>query len=323
MKPRFPAGLTLALLLTALTLASLAQPAIEFKPDAGRGRLQILIGGQEALVYVFGTNVDLPHYFPLRSPSGKAMTDEQIEPYPHHRSFWFADTVQLEGQREVSFYNALYSGTGDKKNPQPPFRDHIRHLAFTRQSSGAGSAELEAKLLWEMDDGKVPLLDETRHVRLVAFGNGEYFLDLQFTLTASYGGVAFRSDAVHYAWPFIRLNKDFNATAGGRLVNSEGQTGQTNTNMKVARWVDFSRSGVKDVEGLAMFSHPANKHPHAWLTRDYGCFGPRRIATKSGKPFLLKKGESLQTRVGVLVHQGDAKSGRVSDRYQAYAEGKL
>jgi hypothetical protein len=304
-------------------MACLAQPAIEFNSDEAHGRMQILIGGREALVYVYGTNVDLPHFFPLRSPSGKSMTVEQTEPYPHHRSFWFADTVQLEGQRQASFYNALYSGSGDKKNPQPPFRDHIRHIEVTSRRSGDVQAELDAKLLWEMDAGKIAVLDETRHLRIVALGSGEYFLDLQFTLTASYGDVTFRSDAVHYAWPFIRLNDEFNTTGGGMLVNSEGQTGQTNTNMKVARWVDFSRTGAKDAEGLAMFSHPANEHPHAWLTRDYGCLGPRRVESKSGKPFLLKKGETLRTRIGVLVHTGDVKSGHVAERYQAFAEGKL
>lgn len=323
MKPLRPRTLILALLFAAPAVVGIAQPTIEFKTDEARSQMQILIGGQEAVGYVFGTNVDLPHFFPLRSPSGKSMTVEQTQPYPHHRSFWFADTVQLEGQRQASFYNALYSGRGDEKNPQPPFRDHIRHAAFTSQRSGNGQAELDAKLVWEMEDGKTPVLDEARHLRIVALGGGEYFLDLRYMLTASYGEVTFRSDAVHYAWPFIRLNDDFNTKGGGELVNSEGQTGQTNTNMKVARWVDFSLARAKEAEGLAMFSHPANDHPHVWLTRDYGCLGPRRGEAKSGKPFLLKKGESLQTRVGVLVHRGDVKLGRVAERFQAYAAGKL
>jgi hypothetical protein len=296
---------------------------IQFKPDAARGRLQILISGQEALVYCYGTNVDLPHFYPVRSPSGKSMTVEQTEPFPHHRSFWFADTVQLEGQHPVSFYNAFYTGTGGRKHPKPPFRDHIRHVAFANQKPGDDRAELDFKLLWEMDDGKIPVLDEARHLRLVALGNGEYFLDLEFALTANYGDVTFRSDAVHYAWPFIRLNDDFNAKGGGALVNSEGRTGQSNTNMKTARWVDFSRAGAPDAEGLALFSHPANEHPHAWLTRDYGCFGPRRGDARSGRPFTLMRGETIRMRVGVLVHKGDVTSGRVAERYQAYANGKL
>lgn len=316
--------LALTVIAGAAASARSAEPLIEFKSNEADSRLQVLVGGREALTYVWGTNVDLPHFYPVRSPSGKSMTVEQTDPYPHHRSFWFADTVQLEGQRQVSFYNAFYSGTGDKKHPQPPFRDHVRHVANTTTTyPEGGKGELATKLVWEMDDGKIPVLDEARRMKIVALGGGEYFLNLQFTLTASYGDVTFHSDAVHYAWPFIRLNKDFNSENGGVLVNSEGATGQTNTNMKFAQWVDFSRTGVPDAEGLAMFSHPSNEQPHAWLTRDYGCIGPRRVDAKSGQPFTLKKGETISTRCGVLVHQGDVKSGRVAERYAAYAAGRL
>lgn len=328
MKPGFLFIVALLLAPVPVVRGAEADPGrkipIEFKRDDAKGQMQVLIGGQEALVYCYGKDVDLPHYYPMRSPSGKSMTVQQTEPYPHHRSFWFADTVQLEGQRQASFYNALYSGAGDKKSPKPPFRDHIRHVAFTSTTYPAegGKGELALKLVWEMDE-KIPVLDETRRMRIVALGDGEYFLNLSFTLTATYGDVTFRSDAVHYAWPFIRLNDDFAAPGGGLLVNSEGGTGQTNTNMKAAKWVDFSRAGASYAEGLAMFSHPSNEHPHAWLTRDYGCIGPRRVDVKSGKPFTLKKGESIGTRAGVLVHKGDVKSGRVAERYQAYAEGKF
>lgn len=326
----FCAGLAVALALFAVP-ATFAQPAavppkdhdIEIKRNDAAGKLQVLIGGKEAFAYCYGKEVDLPHLYPLRSPSGKSMTVQQTEPYPHHRSFWFADTVQLAGQRQASFYNALYSGTGDKKNPKPPFRDHIRHVAFTEEKSGAGRGALGMKLVWEMDDGQTPVLDETRHIDIVRLDEGEYFLNLQFELTASYGDVEFHSDAVHYAWPFIRLNDDFNTNGHGVLVNSEGGTGQADTNMKLAKWVDFSRTGASDAEGLAMFSHPSNEHPHAWLTRDYGCIGPRRVDAKSGKPFMLKKGESIRTRVGVLVHKGDVMSGRVVGRYGDYVDGKF
>lgn len=326
MKSRYRAALIGSAALFAAAIAGTAvesAASIEFKRDDDQGLLQVLIGGKQALAYCYGKEVDLPHFYPVRSPSGKSMTVQQTEPFPHHRSFWYADTVQLEGQRQASFYNALYSGAGDKKSPKPPFRDRVRHVALTGQRSAKRTAEIGMKLIWEMDDGKIPVLDEVRTMRVVALGEGEYFLDLAFTLTANYGDVTFRSDAVHYAWPFIRLNDDFSAKGGGLIVNSEGQTGQTNTNMKVAKWLDFSRTGVAEPEGLAMFSPPSNEHPHAWLTRDYGCIGPRRIEAKSGKPFTLKKGESIGTRSGVLIHKGDVETGRVAERYQAYVDGRL
>ena len=331
---------------TGLAAAESAPPpAIAFRQDDAKGQMQVLIGGKEALVYVYSKDWDLPHLFPIRSPSGKSMTVERTEPYPHHRSFWFADTVvlgkerpandalgnqvsltntvELAGNRRVSFYFALESGTGDKKNLQPPFRDRVRHVAFTEQRPGAGKAQLGLKLVWEMDDGKTPVLDEARQMRIVALGEGEYLLDITFTLKASYGEVTFKSDGAHYAWPYVRMNSDFNTNGSGLLVNSEGGTAQAGTHDKPARWVDFSRTGVPDAEGLALFSHPSNPQPHSWLTRDYGTFGPRREAARNGKPFTLKTGETISTRCGVLVHKGDVKSGRVAERFQAYADGKL
>jgi len=302
-----------------------AAGAVEFQDDPAQGQLHVLIQGQEAFVYCYSTNWDLPHIFPMRSPSGKSMTVQKTEPYPHHRSFWFADTVQLEGQREASIYNALYSGSGDKKNPQPPFRDRIRPVGLTTATTpdSGGRGELNLKLIWEMDHGKMPVLDDARRIRVIPLGSGEYFLDLNFTLTAAYGAVTFRSDAVHYAWPFIRLNDEFNANGGAVLVNSEGGQGQAETNLKPARWVDFSQASGGTAEGVAIFSHPANEHPHKWLTRDYGCFGPRRIDAKSGRPFTLQQGGQISTRVGVLIHRGDTLSGRVAERYQSYSKGEL
>ena len=76
--------------------------------------------------------------------------------------------------------------------------------------------------------------------------------------------------------------------------------------------------------GLAIFPHPSTgPESPKWLTRDYGCFGPRRADEKSGKPFTVAKGESISQRVGILVHTGDAKDGRVAARYAAYVAGEL
>jgi hypothetical protein len=119
------------------------------------------------------------------------------------------------------------------------------------------------------------------------------------------------------------MNKDFSPDGGGTITNSTGGTNQAGTNMKDAVWVDYSNTVGGETEGLALFSHPSNDHPHKWLTRDYGSFGPRRHDDKSGKPFTLQQGESLSRRVGVLVHRGDVKSGNVAERYQQYIEGEL
>ena len=178
------------------------------------------------------------------------------------------------------------------------------------------------KLVWHIDQ-KVPVLDQEQRVRIVALGEGQYFLDLNYRVIASYGDVKFVSDSIHYAWPYVRMHPQFSVEKGGRIVNSEGGVNQAGTCSKDAHWVDYSNTIEGVAEGLAIFSHGENEYPHKWLTRDYGTFGPRRPDDQSGKPFTLAKGQSLQRRVGVLVHKGDVKSGNVARLYKEYCEGKL
>lgn len=317
------AALTCMVMLLCGTQIASAQNRVEFRDRAEKGELSVVIDGSEALVYQYGPDEDLAHYWPVRSPSGKSMTVQHPDPYPHHRSFWFADHVKLGDRRDVNFYGAWY--TRQKGTDQEcPFKDRIRHVEFLRrQASGDGEARLDAKLLWEMDWDQT-VLTEKRRMRIVPLGEGQYFLDITFTVTATEGPVRFVSDWVHYAWPYVRMNKQFNVNeGGGKIVSSTGAVNRKGTNGKEARWVDYSAPSDGVWEGLAIFSHPDNPRPHRWLTRDYGCFGPRRIRKRSGKKFTLDRGESLRRRVGILVHRGDVKEAGVAERYRQYVEGEL
>ena len=301
-------------------------PRIKLVQDDAKGQLQVLLDGKEAIVYCYGQELDLVHYFPVRSPSGKSMTIQKTEPYPHHRSFWFGDKVQLPGQRAVNFYAALYSRQ-DRKDPNSPFKDRVRHVEFVPQKLPENAAVIKSKLVWEMDR-KTAILNELREMRVVPLDEGQYFLDITFTLSAPTDDVTFVSDWVHYAWPYIRMHPVFSGKQGGTITSSEGAVSQAKTNGqaadgKAAKWMDYSNTVEGQTEGLAIFSHPSGEHPHGWLTREYGCFGPRRADVKSGKKFTLKKGDTLRQRVGVFVHRGDVKTGGVAQRYRQYANGEL
>ncbi|HPD14990.1 MAG TPA: PmoA family protein [Planctomycetota bacterium] len=307
-------GSTVAVLMAVAALAAAAQ--VELKRDDAQHQLAILADGKAALVYHFEPESFLPYFHPVNSPSGKELTIKQTDPYPHHRSFWFADTVLLEGEKApASFYNAFYSFK-DGKGPC------IRHARFAAEKAEGDSAALGMELLWELAPDK-PVLKEARDARFLALGNGEWFLDIRFTVTAEWGDVHFRSDAAHYAWPYIRIHPQFSVERGGTLLNSEGGLKQAGTHGKPAKWCDYTNTLDGKTEGLAFFSHAENEHPHTWLTRDYGTFGPRRADPKNGKPFTLKKGESLAMRVGVLVHNGDAKEAKIAERYNEYVTGRL
>ncbi len=296
-------------------------PSLELHRDDEAGRLSVYIDGQLAFIYQYIHWLDLPHYWPVYSPSGKNMVVQQAEPYPHHRSFYVADTVRLKGGREVSTYNALYSGQKIGEEAYgPPFRDNVRHMDFTQLETLKGRAVIEAKLVWEMD-GARPVLDENRRLVVYTLGGGEYLIDMTFLLTAAYGDVEFISDNIHYAWPFIRMHPRFSGEKGGTIASDNGSSGEQATNMEVARWIDYSNTIDGTTEGLAVFQWPDGQD-HCWLTREYGIFGPRRSEEKNGRPFALKKGESIAQHVGILVHKGDVKTGRVAERYQNYIQGK-
>jgi hypothetical protein len=295
---------------------------IEINNDKNSGKLTVLFDGQPLFAYQYSHELDLTHFWPLFSPSNKNMLIQKAEPFPHHRSFWFADTVRLENEREVSLYYAYTSGQKIGENAfGPPFRDHIKHIEFTRLDSLGKKAIINEKLLWEMD-GNIPVLQEYRKIHIHSLGNREYLIDITFILTASYGDVFFLSDTIHYAWPFLRMHPDFSEENGGTIASDNGACGEEATDMKTAKWIDYSNTVEGVTEGLAVFQWP-DGYSHKWLTREYGCFGPRRPEIKNGNPFTLIKGDSISQRVGIYVHKGDAKSGKVKRLFEQYINGKF
>lgn len=310
----------LSVLLILSACMSPARDSFEIINDETAGNLSLHLNGRDILVYRYGAEWDIVHYWPMNSPSGKNMLVQKTEPYPHHRSFWFADTIKLEDGRPVSTYNALYSGQPLEENDYgPPFMDRIRHVEFDRLEAEGKRAEVVSRLVWEMD-AEIPLLNETRTMILHDLGEGEYLLDITFKLHASFGDVEFVSDDVHYAWPYLRMHPRFNGENGGTITSDSGATGQEATNMLPALWIDYSATVDGLTEGAAVFQWPDGEE-HRWLTREYGCFGPRRPDRLSGKSFILERGSTLEQRVGVLVHSGDVDRGRVSERYRKYVEG--
>ena len=112
--------------------AQAAEPAgdrVAIAIDQDAGALTVTVDGQTAFVYRFGPDVDLSHFDPFHSPSGRPMTVTITDPFPHHRSFWVGDErVHLEGQPEsANIYSALFSGVTDKQKSKWP----ISMVAFS------------------------------------------------------------------------------------------------------------------------------------------------------------------------------------------------
>jgi hypothetical protein len=304
-------------LLCATTVAGGA--TVDLQRDDTAGKLTITVDGREVLAYQYAAGEALPHYWPVRSPSGQLLTDQVPDPYPHHRSLWIADHLQAADAPAVDFYHCWknYRVAGQAESG---FKHMIRHEEFDELQAQGHRATVTAKLRWVLDQTR-PIIDERRTLRFIALDDGQYLVDLAWELRPSKAAVKFVSDSVHYAWPYVRMHPRFSGSQGGTITNDREMTGEAATNGQVAKWIDYSNTVEGTTEGLTIFLWPDGQ-THRWLTREYGTFGPRRADEFSGTGFTLQPGESLHGRVGLLIHRGDVASGQVARRYQQYLEGQ-
>ncbi len=116
------------------TCGAAASFGVELRRDDQASQLSVLLDGREVVVYQYGAEYALPHYWPLRSPSGKLLTVEHPDPYPHHRSVWIADHIHAAGAPPVDFYHC-WKNYRQAGVPESGFRHFIRHQRFTALKS--------------------------------------------------------------------------------------------------------------------------------------------------------------------------------------------
>ena len=312
----------LLLFLASCPHAVAQQSDLLLQNDEEADKLTVLLGDREFLTYQYAPEFALPHIWPLRSPSGKPLTEQKPDPYPHHRSLWIADRVRIGQHLDVDFYHCFKNYHQEGK-PESGYKHFIRHKEFAALHSEANSATFTAKLQWIVNDS-TPVIEETRTHRAVALDDGEYLLDMQWELRPASGrtDLVVVSDWVHYAWPYLRVHPQFSGENGGTITADNGNRGQSQTNNQYAKWVDYSNTVEGKTEGVAVFPFE-QQTPFKWLTREYGTFGPRRPDQLSGKHFALKPDDPLKGHAAIFVHQGNAQTGRVAERYQQYVDGKL
>jgi hypothetical protein len=109
----------------------------------------------------------------------------------------------------------------------------------------------------------------------------------------------------------VRVATPISVKSGGRIVNSDGLVDEKGVWGKQARWCDYSGAVNGRRVGVCLMPHPDNFRASWFHARDYGLlvanpFG--RQAFTKGEPsrVVVKKGESLRLRFGVLVYGGTA-----------------
>ena len=273
----------------------------------------VTIDGKPFTTFNYGVDANKPFLAPVRSASGKIVTrgfpmenlPGESRDHLHHRGLWFS----YDDVNGVKFWENDPSYT---KGPMG--RIVVRNAQWK-------DGTLAATMDWRDPNGKV-LLVETRNM---TFSGDDKLrsIDFQITLTAAVD-VTF-GDTKEGAFA-MRLNDAFTEKKGAKIVDADGGTGMLQVWGKRSNWVDYTAELEGERLGVAIFDHPKSpRNLTYWHARDYGLFALNPFGRSAFDPkqeesqWKLPEGQKLVFLWRVVIHPGDAQTGRVADLYKEYA----
>jgi hypothetical protein len=321
---------TILVLLSVLwgcaALADEAANAVKIVP--ADKTLQIEIGGKPFTTYHYADDFVRPYvrpfFWPVCAADGVEVTSDQPQAppdtkakpadHPHHRSIWVAHG-DVNGVDHWAF--------NQKGGPAKQ-----RHIKFDKIDND-GFVE---SLVWDDLAGK-PLLNETRTVKFIAYPDGSRGIDVTVALNAAYVDLNF-ADTKEAGLCSVRVATQISDkpllinSAGGRATNAKEEAAQIWG--KPADWCDESGMINGKPYGVAIFDHPSNpRHPTTWHARVYGLVAPNPFGLheydKKANPehagdFRVGKGTTATFRYRVIIHQGDAASAKLDEKYKDFAK---
>jgi len=283
-----------------------------------KGRLDANVRGGLFIAYNFGEDLIRPYVYPVVGSSGRFVTRSfpmicdapgETRDHPHHRSMWTA--------------HGNVNGVDDWSEVADCGR--IIHRSFKTLMSGPVYGEIVSRNDWVSHEGK-KVLEEERRLLVYNTPESVRIMDLEVDFRATEGDVTF-GDTKEGGIVSVRVASSMDVVNGGRIENSYGGINEDETWGKRAHWCDYSGPVGGSWIGLAMFDDPRNlRHPTYWHVRDYGLMtaNPFGISYFTGDPgkdgtFIVKERECSKFRYRVLIHNGDAETGKVKDRYHDFA----
>jgi len=265
-----------------------------------KDKVVVTIGGKLFTCYKFSPSQKYPYFWPVNGPaSGKSITTESSQPYPHHHSLFF-------GCDRVNGGNYWQEGNE---------HGQITSLGPKIVERSGNRVVFIDKCLWQQT-GKEPIILDLRRVVISAPSESLRFIDLEISLQPL---TDIRIAKTNHSLFSARVVSELSVKSGGTLVNAEGKTGEKGTWGMASPWCDYSgkRDGI--TEGLAILQHPGNRwFPCKWFTREYGFFSPTPMFWLKDGQLELAKGETLTLHYRVVVHTEDAKAADINGLFKQY-----
>lgn len=321
----------LIVVLGAIPAAAQERKSVSIKTS--KEHIEFYVRDELVTRYHIGAAMPKPIFWPVNAPGGIPLTRSwpmkedvpgESKDHPHQQSAWFCHgDVIPEG---ITLKDTIKGVDGVDFWSIRPGSGRIVCTKVDEPKIGRGGhGHIKTHNEWRLADG-TKIMDETRVLHFHNFGKARLIV-LDIDLVASVVPITF-GDTKEGAMA-IRINDQIRAdkVGKGKLQNAEGKVGEKECWGKFSAWSDYSGPLEDKVVGLAILADPKNPHPTCWHSRGYGLnaanpFGRdrARFPDTLGKKDLVKlaKGEHLKLRYGLLVHEGDADTGRVAEYYDRF-----
>ncbi len=276
----------------------------------GAGRVTVVIDGLPFAVYYYRDDkIPRPFFAYVRAPVGLQVTRH---------------CPPIEGQDLMdhpTFHPGIWMAFGDI-NGADYWRNttRVQHAGFVEQpkgGAGRGAFAVLNKYLDKQDSSK-NVCNEVARYTFLNRPEG-YFLLWDSTFSSDHQfafgdqeemGLGFR-----VATP-LRVEQKSAGTVppgNGTIVDSEGRKNGDEIWGNSADWCDYSGTMAGQRVGMTIFCHPDNFRPSWFHARDYGLleanpFGRQAFGKGAKSSVVVKPGEKLRLRYGILVHSGPEKS---------------
>jgi hypothetical protein len=267
-----------------------------------KDQVVVNVDGKLFACYKFAASQKYPYFWPVNGPlSGKSITTETSEPYPHHHSLFFGCDRVNGGNywQDVNERGQILS-----QGPK------IIEAAGQR-------IVLTDTCLWKQP-GNEPVIKDIRQITISAPSDKLRIIDFKINVTPLVDIEILKTNHSLFS---ARVVPELSVLSGGTLINAEGNTSEKGTFGAASPWCDYSGTRDGAVEGIAILQNPANRwYPSKWFTRDYGFFSPTPMYWLEGDKLNLAKGEKLTLKYRVVVHAGDSKTADIAKLFDRYKQ---
>ena len=283
-----------------LTSAQAAKQEVAARLD--EDRVTVEVDGKLFTGYKFADSQKYPYFWPVNGPtSGKSITTETSQPYPHHHSLFFGcdrvnggnywQDINKRGQI-VSQGPRIVEASGER-------------VVFTDEC------------LW-LQPGVEPIINDTRRIIITAPSKDIRLIDFEIALKPLVNIEILKTNHALFS---ARVVPELSVKSGGTLINAEGKTTEKGTFGVNSPWCDYSGTREDVTEGIAIFQNPHNRwFPSKWFTRDYGFFSPTPMYWLEGGRLELPKGRTLTLKYRVVVHAGGVEKAQIAKQFSRYKQ---